>query len=45
MKDGRHNETEETKSGDTLQGKLSVLCVLSIFHFIPILNKFPNMFK
>lgn len=45
MKDSRHDETKETESGDTLPGKLSILCTLSIFPFIPVLDKFPNVFK
>ena len=45
MKDSRHDETKETESGDTLPGKLPVLGVLSIFVFVPSLNKFPDVFK
>lgn len=45
MKNSRHDKAKKTKSGDALPGELSVLCVLSIFCFIPILNKLPDMFK
>lgn len=45
MKDSRYDEAKETKSGDTLPGKLSVLGVLLIFLFIPILNKLSDVFK
>jgi hypothetical protein len=48
MKDSRYDETKETESGDTLPGKLPVLCVLcvpSIFLFVPSLNELPDVFK
>lgn len=45
MKDSRYEEAEEAESGDTLPGKVSVWAVLSIFLFIPILDKLPDMFE
>lgn len=45
MKDSRYDEAKETKSGNTLPGKLFVLGVLSVFLFIPIFNKLSDVFK